>query len=251
MSGPLEALRPLLAETLVALDFDGTLAPIVARPQDARPAPGAVTMLTTLAGRVRQLAIVTGRPAEAVVELGRLRHVPGLVVLGHYGLQRWSGGVVTTPEPVPGVAAARAALPALLPAGASIEDKVHSVVVHTRGHAEPESAQRQLAAPLAELASRYGLELVRGRYVWELRPPGTDKGDALRQLARPLHPRAVLVAGDDLGDLPMFAAAADLGVPAVRVAVVSADAPPQVADAADHVVAGPAALIALLTELTA
>jgi hypothetical protein len=49
----------------------------------------------------------------------------------------------------------------------------------------------------------------------------------------------------------MFAAAADLGVPAVRVAVVSADAPPQVADAADHVVAGPAALIALLTELTA
>ncbi len=251
MSDPLAAVRPLLAGALVALDFDGTLAPVVRRPQDARPADGALAMLGKLSSRIRQLAIVTGRPAQTVVELGDLARVPGLIVLGHYGLQRWSAGIIDSPEPVPGVAVARAALPALLPPGVSIEDKLHSVVVHTRTHPEPASVQRLLRAPLAELATRNGLELVPGRFVWELRPPGTDKGGALRRLAHEVTPSAVLVAGDDLGDLPMFAAARALGVPALRIAVVSADAPAQVANAADHAVQGPSGLVELLADLTA
>jgi trehalose 6-phosphate phosphatase len=59
----------------------------------------------------------------------------------------------------------------------------------------------------------------------------------------------VLVAGDDVGDLPMFAAAATLGIPAVRVAVLGIDADPTVAAAADLTVPDPAGLVALLAGL--
>lgn len=246
---PLAAVRPVLDRTLVALDFDGTLAPIVRRPEDARAEPGAVPALHRLAGRVGLLAVVTGRPADTVVQLGGLGDVPGLVVLGHYGLQRWSAGRTSSPEPVPGVARARAALAPLLPPAAAVENKVHSVVVHTRNCPDPAAAHAALAGPLRELAGRSGLEVVPGRYVWELRPPGTDKGGALRQLAASGTFAAVLVAGDDLGDLPMFAAAAGLGLPAVRIAVLGPDAPPEVAAAADVAVAGPGALVRLLAEL--
>lgn len=66
----LAALRADPAKALVALDYDGTLAPVVARPEDAVPAPGAVAALHALAARVGTLALVTGRPAD-VVEIGR------------------------------------------------------------------------------------------------------------------------------------------------------------------------------------
>ncbi len=94
MSGDvLAALRADPASAVVALDYDGTLSPVVQRPSDAVPAPGAADALRALAPRVRTLALVTGRPADVVVELGSLTDVPGLVVLGQYGLQRWSDGV--------------------------------------------------------------------------------------------------------------------------------------------------------------
>lgn len=246
---PLAPIRARLDRALLAFDFDGTFAPIAARPEDARPAPGAIELLTELAGRVAQLAIVTGRPAEDVVELGGLAAISGLTVLGHYGLQRWTGGVLTSPDPVPGVAIAREALHSLAPTGALIEDKIHSVVVHTRSLPDPEAALRAIERPLAELAAANGLELVPGRAVLELRPPGIDKGGALAALVAEVSPAVVLVAGDDVGDIPMFKAAGALSVPAVRIAVVSAGASPEVAAAADLTVDGPLALITLLKTL--
>lgn len=244
----LDDVSPLLAGALVALDFDGSLAPIVAEPQNARAAPGTVEVLTALARRCRRLAVVTGRPAEVVVELGGLDAVPGLVVYGHYGLQRWTGGRLVSPAPDHAVGSARALLPEL-PAGAALEDKTHSLVVHLRGCADPATATAALRQPLGRLAAEVGLELVGGRYVWELRPRGIDKGGALRALAADVSPTAVLVAGDDVGDLPMFAVAAALGVPYTRVAVLGADADPSVAAAADLTVADPAALLSLLAAL--
>jgi trehalose 6-phosphate phosphatase len=241
-------LRPLLASTLVALDFDGTLAPIVPRPQDARPAPGALEALVALAPRVGRLAIVTGRPAEVVVELGGLAAVPGLVVYGHYGLQRWTAGRLVSPPADPAVERALALLPPL-PDGATVEHKEHSLVVHLRRAEHPAAATEAMREPLAGVAARVGLEVVAGRYVWELRPRGIDKGAALRALAADCGPGAVLVAGDDVGDLPMFAAAATLGIPAVRVAVLGIDADPTVAAAADLTVPDPAGLVALLAGL--
>ena len=252
----LDALAADPRHALIAADFDGTLAPIVARPSDARAQPGALAALTALAGTVGTVAVITGRPAAEAVALGELGAIPGLIVLGHYGWQRWQDGQLTAAETPPAVEAARAALPGVLreagaPDGTWVEDKAHSVAVHTRGTADPEAALGRLRAPLGELAARLGLAAEPGRFVLELRPPGVDKGTALTGVAGERAARSVLFCGDDLGDLPAFAAVRSLraaGIPGCAVASASAESP-QVAGAADLVVAGPDGIVALLAAI--
>ncbi len=252
MTDVLAPLRAHLAGAVVALDYDGTLAPIVDRPADAVPAPGVIELLTALAPRVRALALVTGRPADVVVELAGLTAVPGLVVLGQYGAQRWSGAGITTPEELSGVDHARAALPALLaPEGADLEDKGISLVVHTRRAPDPVGALERLEPGVRAVAGAAGLEVHPGRLVLELRPPGYDKGSALLSLCDPL-PSAVLVAGDDVGDLPAFDVVDGLrarGVPGVTVCSGSDEGPPELRARADVVVDGPPGVVQLLRTL--
>lgn len=246
----LAALRAAASRSLLALDYDGTLAPVVARPPEAVPAAGAVEALLALAPRMGRLAVLTGRPAGLVVDLAGLAAVPGLVVLGQYGADRWTAGRLTAAPPAPGLARARAALPALVgPLGAEVEDKGLSLVVHTRNAAA--GVQERLAGPLRELAERCGLELHPGRQVLELRPPGFDKGSALLAVAEPL-PAALLFAGDDVGDGPAFDAVDQLrsrGVPGLTVFSDSAEGPAALRQRADLVVDGPAGVVALLGEL--
>ena len=248
----LAALRADPGRALVALDYDGTLAAVVARPEDAVPAPGAIEALIRLAAVVGRLAVVTGRPADVVVRLGGLDTVPGLQVLGQYGAQRWSGGRLDSPGELPGVAVARAALPALVgPEGAQVEDKGLALVVHTRPAPDPAGALARLHAPVADLAARAGLELHPGRLVLELRPPGFDKRGALLSLSDP-RPSAVLFAGDDRGDLPGFDAVDQLrgeGVPGLLVCSASDEGPPELAERADLVVDGPAGVVEVLRAL--
>lgn len=238
----------------MALDYDGTLAPIVARPSEAVPADGALDALRALSGRVGTLALVTGRPAAVVVELGALAEIPGLVVLGQYGAQRWSAGALTSAPALPGVEAARAALPGLLlGSGAELEDKGLALVVHTRTTADPTGTLEALAPGVRELAARIGLEVHPGRFVLEVRPPGFDKRAALLSLCDP-PPSAVLFAGDDLGDLPAYDAVDELraaGVPGLLVCSGSTEGPEALAERADLVVDGPAGVVALLRGLLA
>jgi trehalose 6-phosphate phosphatase len=255
LPGQLHGLLALRAEpsrAVVALDYDGTLAPVVGRPSDAVLAEGGLDALSALAPRVRTLALVTGRPADVVVELGGLASVPGLVVLGQYGAQRWSGGRLETAPALPGVATVREQLPELLDReGAVLEDKGLSLVVHTRPSADPAGALERLTAPLGELAAAAGLELHPGRFVLEVRPPGFDKRAALLSLCEPA-PSAVLFAGDDVGDLPAFGALDELaerGVPGVRVCSASDEGPPELRERADVVVDGPSGLVRLLAHL--
>ena len=207
----LDALLARPGQALLATDFDGTLAPIVADPRAARPLPGAVPALRRLARAVGTVAVITGRPAAEAVACGGLDAVAGLIVLGHYGWQRWQDGELTGPDSPPAVQAARRELPGVLSrAGAAdgtwVEDKVHALAVHTRRAADPGSALAALRGPLGDLAERLGLAAEPGRMVIELRPPGMDKGTALPRLARERAAAAVLFCGDDLGDLPAFAA---------------------------------------------
>lgn len=253
----LAAVRGDLSRALVGLDFDGTLSPIVSRPADSRPADGAVEALTGLAARARVVAVVTGRPVRDVVGFLGLDRIAGLdsvVVAGHYGLERWTGGRVQAPDPEPGVQIARGRLPTLLadaPSGVTVEDKRHALVVHTRAAPDPAGTLRRLAPALRRLATESGLDAAAGRYVLELRPPGVDKGAALRRLVREYDARAVLFAGDDLGDLPAFDAVLSLradGVPGVTVCSGS-DEVPEVRSRADLVVDGPVGVVALLQAL--
>ncbi|MQA05420.1 MAG: trehalose-phosphatase [Streptosporangiales bacterium] len=260
----LQAVRTGPAGALVAVDFDGTLAEIVGDPTAARPVPGAVDALTALARRCRTVAVLTGRPAGTLVEYaGLAAHAgtDGLVVLGHYGDERWDAATDTyTQAPAPaGLAAARAALPELLrdlgsPTGVFVEEKGTSVAVHVRAAAEPHGLFVRLAAPLQELAARTGLMVQPGRFVHELRSGASDKGTALRDVAAALPAASVLYAGDDLGDLPAFEVVEVLrntGVPGLTVACRGPEPVPEVTDRADLVLDGPQALVTFLRTLLA
>ncbi|MBO0775112.1 MAG: trehalose-phosphatase [Actinobacteria bacterium] len=246
------------ARALIALDYDGTLSPIVSDPAVAGPHPQAAATLARLAGLTGTLAIITGRPAAAALRLGGLASVPGLIVLGQYGWERWHDGTLSSPPSPPGVAVVRERLPALLaeagaPDGTRIEDKGHALAVHTRRTAAPEQTLDRLRSPLTALAADTGLHLEPGRLVLEIRPAGIDKGAALTGLAEERHPSAVLFAGDDLGDLPAFAAVRTLrgnGTPGLAVCSASAEAT-GLANAADLVVSGPDGVIALLQAVAA
>ena len=175
------------ARALIATDFDGTLSPIVADPAAARAAPGAADALARLGARVGTVAIITGRPAAEAVALGGFAGVPGLIVLGHYGAERWQGGSLTAAPAPDGIEVARRALPGLLVSagaadGTRLEDKGTALAVHTRQAPDPEAELARLREPLASLAAQAGLAVEPGRFVLELRPPGTDKGAALRAL---------------------------------------------------------------------
>src|SRR5690606_439719 len=109
----LDAIRKSPSEAVLGVDSGGTLAPIVDDPAAARAHAGAAPALARLAPLVGALVIVTGRRAAVAVEYGGFEDVEGLVVLGQYGLERWESGVLTVPDPPPGVAEARAQPPGL------------------------------------------------------------------------------------------------------------------------------------------
>ena len=262
-----DALTALLAHperAVVALDFDGTLAPIVADPEQARAHPGAVPALARQAPRLGAVAVVTGRPAGVAVRYGGFAGVPGLdhlVVLGHYGAERWDAHTseVHAPGAHPGVTAVRAELPGFLDRigawrGTWIEDKGgRAVAVHTRRTDDPDAAFDALRGPLADLAEQHGLMVEPGRYVLELRPPGMDKGVALAAYLREVDASCVLYAGDDLGDIAAFSAVAELrqqGLPGLLVASAATDeSPKELLALADLAVPGPEGVVAFLTAL--
>ena len=244
----LAALRAEPAGALVALDYDGTLAPIVADPAEAVLAPGARRALAALASRGVRVALVTGRPVDVVLELGGLRDLPGLVVMGQYGLERWTAGSYQAAPELPAVAAVRAELSAR---GLAFEDKGRSLVVHTRSAADPHASQAALLPGLRELGRRWGLEVHLGRLVVELRPPGFDKRAAVLAVATPT-PAAVLYAGDDIGDGPGFDAVDELrgrGIAGLTVFADSDEGPEALRLRADLLVDGPAGVVALLAQI--
>lgn len=197
--------------TLLALDFDGTLAHIVDDPAEAFAHARSVRALRRLGAVLGQVAIVTGRPVDQALRLGGFEGLDGLerlVIFGQYGAERWDArsgheGMVERPESI-------ARLADLLPewlaerdaSHVRIEDKGLAIAVHTRGVAP--ALLDTLAGPLTELAHGLGLTVEPGRQVVELRATGCDKGDAVRALVEASSARHVVFAGDDLGDLPAF-----------------------------------------------
>jgi trehalose 6-phosphate phosphatase len=250
----LAAIAARLPGALIALDFDGTLAPIVRDPSAARPVPGVIDTLAGLARAGAQIAIVTGRDAATVLELGGLAAIPDLIVSGLHGAETWQDGRLQTRDEPPGLAVLRQSLPPLLAAtadGVWLEDKRLSLVVHVRQSADPERVLAELGDRLPPLVTEQGLELHPGKLVLEIRIPDLSKATALRRLLTP-DTSAALFGGDDLGDLPGMAAvstwAAATGRPGLTIAVGEA---PEVRRSADCAVGSPAELAELLARLAA
>jgi trehalose 6-phosphate phosphatase len=250
----IRTVRGNLADTLIALDFDGTLAPIVPDPADSRPLPGTEAVLSTLAGQGARVAVITGRDARTALRMSGLEPVAGLVVAGLYGAEVWHDGELDTPPTPEVIRTLRARLPGIVahadPA-VWIEDKRLSLVVHGRLAGDPEAALDPLRQPVAHLAGELGLEVHAGRGVIELRLPGYDKAGALYGLVRRFTPEVVVFAGDDLGDVPALHAVRELrasGMRAFGVGAGSADVP-ELTATADTLVDGPPGVLALLTAL--
>lgn len=258
-----DELLAVAADVVVGLDFDGTLSPIVADPTQAKIHPAAPGALTALAGSVKGVAIVTGRPAQQVVELGHLDEVADrlpeggrLLVRGQYGNEHWDAAsrAFTSEDPPPGLAALRDELPSLLgeadAEGARVEDKGLAVAVHTRQLPHPRKAFSRLRDLLGDAAERNGLSLEPGRLVLEVRAPGMHKGLAIGSVLDELSAGGVMFVGDDLGDIEAFEEVRsrrdDQGLPALLVCS-SSDEEETLAELADLVVPGPDGVVELLT----
>jgi trehalose 6-phosphate phosphatase len=216
----------------ILLDVDGTLAPIVARPEDARVPDDARAELARLAGRYGLVACISGRTGE---DAHRLVQVEGVRYVGTHGLElepeaeRWR-------KPMHEFAAS---------VDWPVEDKGLSVSFHYR-QAEDEEAAARYLEEIAERARAAGLVPRFGRKVLELRPPvPADKGTAVAHLLAETGLGRALYAGDDTTDLDAFGALDGLEL-GIRVAVSSEEAPPQLADSADIVVGSPAELLGVL-----
>lgn len=261
------ALVRAAAETVVGLDFDGTLSPIVDDPEKAHIHPDASDVLVDLAAQVAAIAVVTGRPARQALDLGGLEEVghaieaagKELFVFGQYGNERWSSSRrrIISPRPPAGLAAFLRDLPRALRAAdaadAFVEDKGLAHAVHTRRLSDPAAAYQRLLPLLRELAGRNDLVLEPGRSVIEVRAPGMDKGQAVRTLADEVGAGGFLFAGDDLGDLEAFDAVAKLGKDGMPTLLVcsASDEESALVEHADVVVRGPEGVLELLRQLTA
>ena len=256
----LQAIISSPGDTVVGLDFDGTLAAIVDNPEQAYADRAAVEALGRLAERVRAVVVVTGRPVRTAVRLGGFDSVRGLasmVVLGQYGVERWNADgndYVVPPEP-PGIVAVADELPSLLAEqgldDARIEHKGRAIGVHTRTLPDPEAAFAKLAEPIRALADSHGLRIEPGKQVWEIRAPGMDKGAALRAFVAEVGAKQVIFAGDDLGDLPAFDAVRQLrdeGVAGLLVCSASYEED-ALAQVADVILDGPTGVAGWLTDL--
>jgi trehalose 6-phosphate phosphatase len=240
-------------EVAICLDFDGTISPIVDDPAAARPLPGIVELLGPLADRFAAVALVSGRPATYLASHAA---APGVRYLGLYGLEEIVDGRVLVDPRLeaarPAVEAAKrdlAADPAVAECGAYLEDKRYAVAVHLRRVADPGRWAGPIGEAAARVAAAHDLEVVPGKMVWELRPGvRSDKGDAVRRVLEESGARRPVVAGDDLGDLPAFAVAAEVGG-GLRVAVRSDEAPAELLEAADLIVDGPEGVRELLEHL--
>jgi trehalose 6-phosphate phosphatase len=259
------ALVRAASSAVVALDFDGTLSPIVDDPEAAHIHPEASDVLVELADAVAAVAVVTGRPARQALALGGLDDVGNLIgeagkelyLFGQYGNERWTSTQrrVISPRPPHGLATFLRELPRALrsvDAGdAFVEDKGLAVAVHTRRLDDPEAAFERLLPKLRDLAEQHDLVVEPGRNVIEIRSHGMHKGLVVRTLVEELEAGAFLFAGDDLGDLEAFEAVGELareGMPTLLVCSASTEES-RLAALADVVVKGPEGVLDLLRQL--
>lgn len=220
----------------ILLDVDGVLAPIVDVPHEAVVPAATREELRRLHGRYALVACISGRSGA---DARRIVGLDELVYVGEHGLEL---------EPEATAWSERLQVFASSVDWDDIERKPLTVSLHYRRAEDEEEALSMLAA-VATRARHEGLVARFGRKVLELRPPvGAHKGTAVTHLLGERGLERGLYAGDDTTDLDAFSAVAALEL-GVKVAVASAEGPPELREAADIVVGGPAELLELLTSL--
>jgi trehalose 6-phosphate phosphatase len=240
------------SRSALVMDFDGVLAPIVDDPTASRMVEGTGHILGRLAHALGLVGIISGRPADFLIDRAG---VPGVVLLGSYGLEQVREG-----KPFPDPAAAdwlktvanateelRHRLDAL--PGVRVERKSLSVAVHWRQAEDPQAAEAVVHLAVSQLAHTTGLLQKPGKLVEELLIPlDQDKGTALSSLVAGRDLSCVAYAGDDLGDLPAMRAVRAMGGVALAV-THGGETPPELRPAADLAFPGVEAFTGWLQQL--
>jgi trehalose 6-phosphate phosphatase len=193
----------LRAQPLLAFDFDGTLAPLVQRPDDARVPVELSRSLDQLA-QLRPVAVVTGRSVADVAR--RLGFSPHFIV-GNHGAEdpgRSARLDVSCLDELRARLASHAA--ELDAAGVQVEDKRFSLALHYRVARDQDRAQACIQALLAGLDPR--LRPFGGKFVVNVVLAGApDKGDAVASLLQRADCGVAVFVGDDVNDEAVFARA--------------------------------------------
>ncbi len=218
-------------EILIALDFDGTLAPLVDDPEASRmiaPARGALEQLTTMPGVT--VALVTGRAIDSVKRVAD--PLEQWFLVGSHGIEVLAPGEVTdyeTPWLVPGDLIKNFETVVAAHSGTRLEQKPFGLALHTRGLADQVAREAESAA--RQVCDAWGEALVvrRGHGIVECSITGATKGDGIREIRNRLRPSAVLFAGDDQTDEDGFAVLVE-GDVAIRVGGGTTIAPYRLGD---------------------
>ena len=224
----LGAARPLL----VCVDYDGTLAPIAPRPEQAQLLPGAFDLLHRLARLPdTRVAIISGRSRDNLRTHSDFDE-PILLIGSHVaelpGKPLISSGAVALDALETLLAPICAASP-----GAWVERKPLGITVHVR-QASATDASRVLDQVRGVLAHRPALQVTEGKAVVELSLSRVNKGDAVRWLRTGwggVDPM-VIYFGDDVTDEAAFAGL-DPGDVGIRVGAGSSIASHRVASEHD------------------
>jgi len=258
-----ETLGPLIEEpsrAAVLCDIDGTIAPIVDRPDDSHVRDEARRLLGRLGRRYGLVACVSGR---SVAEARRLVGVGAIAYVGSHGAEVVEAGE-TRPRVVDAFASWQDEIGEFVSERQRdrdlkrlrirVEDKGPIKAFHWRGAPDEPSAEEWLSG-VARQARDGGLEVHWGRKVLEVRPPvHVDKGAGIRSLMEGRRMRSALYGGDDVTDLDAFDALDSLLESgelefAVRVGVRSEEGPKAILDRADVVVDGVTGFTAVLSAL--
>lgn len=249
-------MKPRLSRSplILMLDIDGTLAPLQSRPEDAFVPEPTRQAVVALAERPDvYVALVTGR---AAADGRRLARIDGAWVIGNHGIEAISptGEAVVDASAAPyrdDIAAAVEELNTLVGTipGVRVEDKVWTLSVHYR-LADP-AVEPRLRETMDEVAHKHGLRLIRGKKIFELRPPihvhkGTAVLDLSRLLVGPELAASLFYAGDDRTDEDAFRTLRSSAPHAVTVRVGGSIDDQTAATAAEFTVPNEEALRALL-----
>jgi trehalose 6-phosphate phosphatase len=254
-----ELLEPLRADpsrAAILTDFDGTLAPIVERADQAALPDEAREVLVRLIDRYALVGAVSGRRAADVRALIGLDQI---AYAGNHGLELLLPGE-SEPSPDPSLAGREGDAADFITAiaggrldgeGLRVEDKGPIQALHWRG-ADDDARAEAAARAIAVEAGRAGLEPRWGRKVLELRPVGGGGKDAaVASLLASDGLDRVVFAGDDRTDVDAFRRLGELRdagelLAAVRVGVLSAEGPAEIAEESDFTVDGPAGWLEIL-----
>jgi trehalose-phosphatase len=244
-------------------DIDGTVSPIVARPQDAVVPDPTRALLRELVARLGLVAFVTGRALEdgrAMVDL------PGAAYVGLHGLEalgpdgrRWTEPEARrfTPAVRTIVRLARERLDTAS-LGIVLEDKHAILALHYRLARDPDKARAAIEHDVLPAARERGLAVTTGHFLYEVCPPvASSKGTATRHLLGGAAYATAAFLGDDLTDISGFDALrswADAGESpspktSLALAAVTAETPPDVLAASDAQVAATPGVVAVLRRL--